>query len=1111
MIACPTCSFELTDDSAFCSKCGTRLAASPPQPEERKVVTTLFCDLVAFTAMSEAADPEDIDAVLRAYHAAARKVIESHGGTVEKFIGDAVVGVFGVPTVHEDDPERAVRAGLRIVEALEGASRPDGSPLQARVGVNTGEALVRLDVDPASGRGFLTGDAVNTGGVAVGALAHELAQRTIDFERLAPVVAKGKAEPVAAWRALATRARRGIDVRSGQLTPLVGREIEVAYLSAIFEKTASRAPQFALIVGEPGIGKSRLVAEIFAYVDARPEMTTWRQGYCPPFGESITYWALAEVVKGHAGILDSDDVPAVEAKLESVLPEDSDRDWFRQRLRALLGLPAPEAPREENFAAWLRFFEHVAGDRPTVLVFEDLHWADEAMLAFLEYLSTRLASVPLLVVGTARPELFERRPDFATGGRVNRLEVGPLSATETVRLVGSLMGGPVDHASAIDRVVERCDGNPFYAEQSVRLLSDLDAGAALPESVQAVIAARLDTLPVEEKALLADAAVVGSVFWDGVLGAMGERDSREVDARLSGLLDRQLIRRIRNSSMEGEREFAFVHALAREVAYRQLPRAVRARRHSAVAHWLEAKVEGHPEDIAEVLAHHFATAFELARAAGEDELATQLQRPSVRYLTVAGDRALNLDLRAAERFYTAALDLSVADGPERAYLDLKLGVAALWGGRSAEAADPLQRAVEALRSGGDVRSAAVALARLARTRHNLGADAEAVEGLYREAVALLDDDGPSDARVTVLTEWGRELSNSGRSIPALAALERALEAARECGAPEPPLALGLRGAVRAGLGDPGFIDDYRRALDLAEAQDLGSDRARIWGNYANDIDFIEGPQRSLKEHALVIDFAISRGLVEHAAFQRVSRVITLVFAGEWDEARREMTAVEREFAQSAGNASDLLMVRVIGSLPLAWRGADVHPGLAEALAEARRSPWTWEACWVLTSTAIATAHQDLEEAHRLLREMVSTVSSGADAYLFHVAPEAVRVALRCRDPELAGCIRGLLPGEVPGVQIALASVASQLAEAGAEYETAAGGFSCVAGRWHDFGVPYEEAQALLGQARCLVALRRAPEASAPLNAAREIFIRLGATPALAEIDLLLSESTPAPH
>jgi class 3 adenylate cyclase len=471
VITCPSCSHEWPDGAKFCMDCGTALAPPSAIPEERKVVTTLFCDLVGFTSMSEAADPEDVAALLGEYSARAKKVIESHGGTVEKFIGDAVVGVFGVPATHEDDPERAVRAGLRLLEALEGFTRPDDTPLEARVGVNTGEALVRLDVDPASGRGFVTGDAVNTaarlqaaappGGVAVGNLTHDLTSQAVHYEELPPVVAKGKAEVVKAWQAVATLARRGIDVRTSDLTPLVGREVELSYLSAIFDKASSRsAPQFVLVVGEPGIGKSRLVGELAALVDARPQMTTWRQGHCPPFGEDITYWALAGIVKGHAGIRDTDDVPAVKAKLDAILPSGRDREWFRQRLGALLGLAAPEASREENFTAWMRLFEDLAAREPLVLVFEDLHWADEALLAFLEYLTTHIAAVPLLVVGTARPELFERRPGFATGSRVNRLELEPLSIAETVRLVASLLDESDDHARVIGQVVDRCDGNP---------------------------------------------------------------------------------------------------------------------------------------------------------------------------------------------------------------------------------------------------------------------------------------------------------------------------------------------------------------------------------------------------------------------------------------------------------------------------------------------------------------------------------------------------------------------------------------------------------------------------------------------------------------------------
>ena len=333
--------------------------APAPIADERKTVTTLFCDLVAFTAMSEAADPEDVDRILGEYFLRATKVIESHGGTVEKFIGDAVVGVFGVPAVHEDDPERAVRAALRILEALEGMNRPDGSPLQARCGVNTGEALVRLDVDPASGRGFLTGDAVNTaarleaaappGGVAVGALTHELTKHAATYKELEPLTVKGKKEPVRAWlaeEATENRSRTGLRTTGKLDTPFLGRDAEERSLAAALQTAISSGQaQFTLAVGEPGIGKSRLVLEFARSLDERPESFTWRQGRCSAYGDGSGFAALAEILKAHAAILDSDEVATVEAKLEAVLPAGDQRPWLRQRLRPLLGLTPLPPPR----------------------------------------------------------------------------------------------------------------------------------------------------------------------------------------------------------------------------------------------------------------------------------------------------------------------------------------------------------------------------------------------------------------------------------------------------------------------------------------------------------------------------------------------------------------------------------------------------------------------------------------------------------------------------------------------------------------------------------------------------------------------------------------------
>jgi class 3 adenylate cyclase/tetratricopeptide (TPR) repeat protein len=1120
MIACPSCGFEAPDDFAFCPKCATALAAPGAHLEERKTVTTLFCDLVAFTAMSEAADPEDVDRLLGEYFARATKVIESHGGTVEKFIGDAVVGVFGVPAVHEDDPERAVRAGLRILEELEGLTRPDGSPLQARVGINTGEALVRLDVDPASGRGFLTGDAVNVaarleaaappGGVGVGALTHELTARVIEYCELPPVSAKGKSEPVTAWLATGTLARRGLDSGTGDLTPLVGREVELSYLSAVFDKvTAQSLPQFALLVGEPGIGKSRLVRELLALVDARPQMTTWRQGFCPPFGEDITYGALADIVKGQAGIRNTDQTATVEAKLEAILPSGLDREWFHQRLRALVGLDAPETARQENFTAWLRFFEDVAANDPTVLVFEDLHWADEALLDFLEYLTTRIAAVPLLIVGTARPELFERQPGFASGGEVTRIGLGPLSPAETARLVAGLLGEPDDRAKAVGEVVGRCDGNPFYAEQSARLLADSEPDASLPDSVHAVIAARLDTLPADQKALLGDAAVVGSIFWDGAVAVMGGREPFDVENVLSSLLDRRLIRRIRESSMEGEREFAFVHALARDVAYGELPRAVRARKHAAVAGWIEGKAGDRVEDLAEILARHYAAALDLANAAGEAELADGLAEPAARYLELAGDRAWPLDVAAAARHYARALEIAGPDSPRRSAVLVKWAKAATQLGRAAEAVDAFEEAIARLKAEGDVRAAAVAQMGLVRVLW--GDDVDRWLGLADEAVASFEADGPSPELVAVLGEWLDLTAVLGDSRQQLDVAERGLELSEQLGLPADAGLLVSRGCARCDLGDAGGVEDYRQALEICRTSELGEHASSVFAGVGNWIYMYEGFQASLAVCAEGLDLARRRGAVDDELENRYIVVCASQATGDWDRALDEATAMDPLFQEDglfSSNLVEFMWERVSRTLVLVERGrAPEAVELAEWLEVQRTTPdeLNTDAGVCVAAAAVRMALGDSVRALSLLTQSEAALRGKGGFWWAWLLPQAVRLALAAEDRPLAERLAGSLEPLQPLSRHAIVAAQALVTEARGEHGAAAAGFADAAARWHDFAALYEEAHALFGQGRCLVALGRAPEAAAPLAAAHEIFARLGAKPALAETNELLQQ------
>ena len=1021
-----------------------------------------------------------------------------------------MVGVFGVPAAHEDDPERAVRASLRIIAAMEDMTRPDGTPLQARVGINTGEALVRLDVDPASGRGFLTGDAVNTAarlqsaappeGVAVGSLTHELTFRVIEYEELPPVAAKGKAEPVLAWRARGPRARRGIDSSASDLTPLVGREMELSYLSAICDKAiAQSTPQIALIVGEPGIGKSRLVGELYALVDARPEMTTWRQGYCPPFGEDITYWALAEIVKGHAGIRDTDQHETVDAKLEAVLPSGPDREWFRQRLRALLGLTAPEAAREENFTAWLRFFEDMAAQGPTVLVFEDLHWADEALLAFLEYLTTHLASVPLLILGTARPELFEREAGFAASAGVNRIGLGPLAPAETVRLVAGLLGQSDDRAEALAEVVRRCDGNPFYAEQSVRLLSDTALDAPLPDSVQAVIAARLDALPSDQKALLADAAVVGSVFWDGAVVAMEAREPAELEAALSGLLERRLIRRVRESSMEGEREFAFVHALARDVAYAQLTRTSRAARHVAAAAWLESKALGRVEDLADVLAYHYATALELARAAAQTEQAAELEQRALRFLSLAGDRALGLDTTAALGAFERALALAPPGHPERPELLGRVGEADFQAGRLAEAAEALGEAVASFRARGDLAAATRAMARLGMVLRRLG-DPGWSE-VPAEALALLEPLPPGPELVGALTELAAVKFLTLSHEAAVGYAERALALAEELGLDRPARALGFRGAARADLGDPGGLEDMREAIVLATQAGQGHETAVLHNNLGIALWGFEGPGAALELLRAGVALAQARGQAERVNFSTANTLGALFEIGDLDGALE----VAADFAERLEDEDVMvfLEVRALQARILALRGqtAQLSDWLDPLESGSRGTEDPQLVVSGLLASALARAGLGQDEAAAALLAEVEATYDVRD-FLNYPAdlPAMVRTALGIGNRELAERLVSRLEPRYPYAEHALAAANAALAEARGDLEDAAQAYAEAADRWERFGVVPEQAFALLGRGRCLVALARPSEAVHVLRQAHSIFRALGAAPALAETE-----------
>ncbi len=811
---------------------------------ERKVVSVLFVDLVGFTAQSESADPEDVDALLRGYHGDVRREIERYGGTVEKFIGDAVVALFGAPVVHEDDPERAVLAALRILEVTD---------LDVRIAVNTGEVLVDLDSRPDHGEGMVTGDAVNT------------ASR---LQSAAPV--RGVLVGEATWAA----------------TPFVGRRRELELLQQLFERSLEESGvQLVTVVGEPGAGKTRLVGELRSWVDDRPELVLWRQGRCLPYGDGIAYWPLGEAVKAQAGILESDTAAETAAKLDMALEGMPEAAWLRARLGPLVGLEsAGSATRDESFAAWRSFFEELAAGGPLVLVVEDLHWAEGAMLEFVDYLVEWSSAAPILVIGTARPELFEHHPGWGGGMRnATTISLSSLSDVDTARLVAALMERSVLPAETQALLLERAGGNPLFAEEFVRMLRDRGVGdAAVPGNVQALIAARLDTLEPDRKRLIQDAAVVGKVFWAGAVASIGAADPAQVETALRELVRKELVKPARLSSVAGQREYVFWHALVRDVAYGQIPRADRIHRHVAAAEWIDEMAGDRAGDHAEILAHHYLSAMELAEATAAVDSAP-LRNRAIDQLLVAAGTTMNADSAAATRLLLRAIDLQASDDPRLAPALTRASLAAFAQGELEQARSLIDAALDAARDLGSeiALGHAMAVETLYRRDGSTEGPRRRQETLA-QAVELLERHPPGPELATALTLVAGTHMLEERPEEAIKAAERALPVAERFGDPsDVTLTLAARGWGRSDLGDAGGLDDLRRALEIElETGDAWAPVAAI--NLAGLVWAWEGPAPAAEIYQLAVREAERRR--QTTAWSKRELAWVLADLGRWDEA-----------------------------------------------------------------------------------------------------------------------------------------------------------------------------------------------------------------------------------
>jgi class 3 adenylate cyclase/tetratricopeptide (TPR) repeat protein len=1137
---CPNCGERNPTRAKFCLNCGTRLDVVAAEPEERKLVTVLFSDLVGFTERSDRADPEDVKAMLRVFHARLKEEIEHYGGTVDKFIGDAVLGVFGAPVGHEDDAERAIFAALRIQEAMEelNQERP-GLPLAARIGITSGEAVVSFGSGPQIGES-VTGDVVNTasrlqnvapaGGIVVGEPTYRAAAHQFVFEELDQVQVKGKAGRLRIWRPLRSRSRIGLDVRERPRTVFVGRENEAARLRALYRTAvpggAEGSLQLVTIVGEPGVGKTRLVQEFAVFVEELPDLVRWRVGRSLPFGEGVSFWALGDIVKGEAGILDSDAPEVTEAKLatalSSVVDDEEERDWIRTRLAPLLGIPEAGAAvsREEQFTAWRRFLEAMAEENPLVLIFEDLHWAGDPMLDFIEDFASR-GDGRILVLCTARPELYARRETWCAGLRnADTIQLGPLSDSETAILLSALLDRAVLPVETQAMLLERSGGNPLYAEEFVQMLADrgvidrrsggraygtaADVTIPVPESLQALIGARLDALPASDKALIHDAAVIGKVFWSGALASLTGIGEEEIVDQLDAIARRELVRPSRSSSVEGQAEYTFWHGLVRDVAYGQIPRASRGAKHLAVAEWLESTSGDRVSDVAEELAHHYEEALDLARSAGTGHTPAQLERlttESARYLLLAGERTLRFDAVKADIYHHRALRLLPPESDLRPRALRHAADTASILGRFEESEQWFAEAIEGFRAVGDVRGAGEAMGMLARAKSKRG-DAAGARPLYDEAIDLLEALPPGPELVRVVNRKAGQLLLAGDYGGCRDWADRALTLARELGLDDETVrALQERGASRCELGDEtaGF-EDLREALRLGLAGGMGEEVALTYGNLAYQQWFREGPATALETWREMESYSERRAYTTHEMWAKTGRLETMFDLGEWDEVLQLAQHVAGWDAEH-GDSQVGTYARFFEAWVHLRRGqTDAAARLAgELLPQARRMEYAeFTAPALMISAETERARGNLGAASRHVHEFADITEENPE-YRGLFVPVAVRLLVAVGDVDGA---ERIVPDPAGvrtrrhrlGLDTALAVIAEARGEAGA-----AARYRDVAAGWGDYGFVLEQGMTMLGEARCLAA-EGDPATRDVIERARSVLSRLGARPLVAEVD-----------
>ncbi len=1143
MVVCPSCGGENPDNAKFCLHCASPIVEAEPRRKERKYATALFADLVGSTSLAEREDPEVVQSVVGRTFDRLSEEIRRHEGFLEKFMGDAVLAVFGVPRAHEDDAERAVRTAIEMQAVLSELNRgfaAEGRPqLAMRIGVEAGEVLV--DQERASGPRdrMLTGDAVNTasrlqgaaepGRIVVGPAVYAATKNVIEYRELPPLDLKGKVASVIAWEALRIKAQhRGERPSLGMEARMVGRDEELAVLKQTLRRVQTEGrPALVTIVGPAGVGKSRLVHELQAYVEGLPEFVYWRRGRCLAYGNT-SYSALADAIKAQCEILDDDPADVAAKKANAMVRELFGDDTLAPQIRALVGAGEERSfSREDLFDAWRRFLERMAARYPLVLVLEDVHWADAGLLDFVEH-AADLAQGPIMLLTLARPELFETRAAWGGGKRnAASISLDPLSVDEGGAMLADLLGSDLT-AEVRDLIVERSEGNPLYVEEIVRMLIDDGvlratqasrwevarpvADVEVPRSIQGLIAARLDGLPDDEKTFLQDAAVVGRVFWTGAVATLAGVDraaSRDVLARLRV---KELVLPHEPSSFSDELEFSFRHNLIRDGAYDSLPKALRAEKHARVGRWALERAGDRAEEIAELVATHFVEAtryLDELGVAGDERAAIDAE--GYRWACAAGDRTAALWQRAeAVHWYREALTLSEAVGAttaDRASLARRLTAVGLATESAGGNADAARLALDLYTSLGDEPNAGWAQAQLSFALFRLGRDEEAhTEALA--AIARLEPLGESEALAVALQTLSQYLVRRGRDEEGEPTVRRALAMAERVGArvvvadATQTLAMTLSQQGRTEEAMVTIEEAYRLAKQVGDVTVL----LRVYNNYPSIVSgFGSDHRRAIEVLREGIELAERTGAVGNLAWLMGTLSDSTVELGDLAETER----TERRALALAEEAGDepLRGIRMNG---LAWclfqRGrvdeAEELQRRAVEILGTNREPQA-DVYVFVTEGAIALARGRVEEALEHLRRGVE-LSRG---YTVDQAPllfyELVRLLLRTGDRTEAEGYRDLSgSGRAPATN-AYAHAIEGLLEA--DPVRAIDRLRAAAEGFERLGLRVMQARVLADLGEALARTGQDPRPA--LEQARDLLVACDAVIYLPEVEALLAGTT----